>query len=274
MLLDVDVVRNLSATPELRAAGDGDESLGTMTGFFSVFNTWYEVHSAWEGRFLERTAPGAFAETIASDLADMRVLFDHGFDTIGNKVLGPIGLLEEQKSGPYYEVPLFDTSYNRDLLPGLRAGVYGASFRMRVTGEEWDDEPKPSRYNPKGIPERTITRATVMEFGPVTFPANPKASAQVRSTTDTYYERLRQRDQTAFQAAVRSAARDLPDEMVRSLLDGGIPPEQATDFTGQPGARSSGGGEHEGGAPGTGGPSHTAFDDDTRTGVLRALGVL
>jgi HK97 family phage prohead protease len=228
----VEVVRFLAQVPELRAEDDG-ETLGTLTGYFSAHNVWYEVNSLWEGTFLERTADGFAADTIAEDRDAMRVLFDHGFDSIGNKVLGPIDVLESRTKGPYYEVPLLDTSYNRDLLPGLKRGLYGASFRMRVTGEEWDDEPKPSRHNPKAIPERTITRAKVMEFGPVTFPANPKASASVRSMTDEYYERLRQRDTSAFEAAVRAAGRSIPD------------------ITGRPDARSEGGGD-SGTQPGNG----------------------
>jgi len=232
--LQVDVVRALSARPEFRDA-DTTETLGTLSGYFSVHNTWYEVDSLWEGKFLERTAPGFAAETIDRDKDGMRVLFDHGFDTIGNKVLGPIELLEDRTKGPYYEVPLFDTTYNRDLLPGLRAGVYGASFRMRVTADEWDDEPKASKYNPNGIPERTITRAKVMEFGPVTFPANPKATASLRSVmsvTDQFYDRLRQRDTSAFEAAVRAAGRALPDLTGRSdarSTDGGDPDAKPED---------------------------------------------
>jgi HK97 family phage prohead protease len=270
MLLEVDVVRHLSATPELRDMGATSGSLGVMNGYFSTFNTWYGVESAWEGEFMERMAPGAFADTIAADRGEMRVLFDHGFDVIGNKVLGPIDTLEERSGGPFYEVPLFDTSYNRDLLPGLRAGVYGASFRMRVQGEEWDDEPKPSRTNPKGIPERTITRAKVMEFGPVTFPANPKASASMRSTTDLYYDRLRQRDHTVFEAAVRAAGRNLPDQAVRDLL-GEVSPEQIENVTGQPSALSAGGGEREA-EPGHGEASSATAR--TRERVLRMKGII
>jgi HK97 family phage prohead protease len=151
---DIEVVRNLSARLEVRAIGGGDGSLGLLSGHFSVFNTWYQVDSMWEGTFLERTAPGAFAQTIADDLDDMRVLFDHGFDPqIGNKVLGPIESLSEDDTGPAYEVPLFDTSYNRDLLPGLRAvpSVYGSSFRFQVTAESWVDEPGPVGLQPAGL---------------------------------------------------------------------------------------------------------------------------
>jgi HK97 family phage prohead protease len=230
--LGVDVVRALSAAPELRKASD--DSLGVLSGHFSAFNTWYQVSSMWEGDFVERTAPGFTNQTIAEDRNGMRVLFNHGFDgQAGDKVLGPIADLREDETGPYYEVPLFDTSYNRDLLPGLKAGVYGASFRMRVQEDSWNDEPDPSEDNPKALPERTITRAKVSEFGPVTFPANPEASASVRSTTDEFYDRLRQRDRGAFEAACRAA---------------GLP----TDFTGRPGARSAGGGDRKDERPGHG----------------------
>lgn len=202
---DIDVVRGLSRPVELRAAAEGDGTLGTLAGHFSTFNNWYLVSSLWEGEFLERQSPGAFAQTIHEDRADMRILFDHGFDSIGNKVLAPIDVLREDDIGPYYEGGLFDTSYNRDLLPGLRKGVYGASMRFRVLTDSWDDEPAPSAHNPKGIPERTVQRTRVMEFGPVTFPANPGATAGMRSLTDRYYDQLASRNPTAFEAVVRSA---------------------------------------------------------------------
>ncbi|MGH2929343.1 MAG: hypothetical protein ACRDL8_14165, partial [Solirubrobacteraceae bacterium] len=48
-------------------------------------------------------------------------------------------------------------------------------------------------FNPKGLPLRTITAATVLEFGPVTFPANESATSGVRcqSMTDAFIDRLR-----------------------------------------------------------------------------------
>jgi phage head maturation protease len=53
--------------------------------------------------------------------------------------LGVPSRLEEDAHGAAYEVPLFDTSYNRDLLPALQAGAYGASFRFKVPegGDRW-----------------------------------------------------------------------------------------------------------------------------------------
>lgn len=165
----------------------GDGRIGTLRGHFSVFDTWYEVDSAWEGHFIECVAPGAFAATIRDDRPRMRVTFNHGQDpSLGDKVLGPIETLEEDDLGARYEVPLLDTTYNRDLLPGLRAGVYGSSFRFNVEEEEFVRKPPSSDHNPGALPERTITRARVSEFGPVTFPANPAATAGARSLTDRF----------------------------------------------------------------------------------------
>jgi HK97 family phage prohead protease len=233
---DLDVVRS-GGGMELQQPDDG--TLGTLSGRFTEFGRWYRVSSVFEGDFLERVKRGATADTIRDNRDAMRVLFDHGTDRqIGNKVLGPIDVLEEKADGPHYEVPLFDTSYNRDLLPGLKAGVYGASMRMRVTADSWDDEPERSDANPDGLPERTITAMKVLEFGPVTFPANPGASAGVRSGTDEFYGRLREINAPAFADAVRAC---------------GLSPE---DFTGRAVARSAPGGERQDDVqPGNGGTS-------------------
>jgi HK97 family phage prohead protease len=178
----------------------------TMTVDFSVFGTWYEIDSWFEGQFLERTMPGSFKKTIQENGDNVKVLFDHGMDSqIGNKVLGSIATLSEEVTGPHAEVPLFDTSYNRDLLPGLEAGVYGSSFRFRVIKEEWNDEPGESDWNPKGLPERSIKEVRLMEFGPVTFPANPDSTAGVRALTDEYYGRVRSRQPEAYADLVSRA---------------------------------------------------------------------
>lgn len=194
-LRDLDIVRAVPPSAVLRAESAATDSMPTMTVRFSQFDTWYEIDSVWEGKFLERTVMGAFKKTISENRQNVKVLFDHGYDpTVGNKVLGPIAELREDSEGPVGEVPLFDTSYNRDLLPGLEAKVYGSSFRFRVIRDEWNDAPGRSEYNPDGIPERTIKEVRLFEFGPVTFPANPDSTAGVRSQTDNYYEHLRSRD--------------------------------------------------------------------------------
>lgn len=210
--IDVDVVRSLSTASELRSSDKGSDSLGVLSGHFSVFGNWYRISSVWEGKFLERLAPGAFSETLAANRDQMRSMFDHGFDTqIGSKSLGAFRELREDETGGYYEIDLDDTTYNRDLLPGFKRGAYGSSFRMHVKEDSWVDKPLRSEHNPEGIPERTITRTEVAELGPVAWPANPLATAIMRSDTDQFYSHLRQRDQGAFEEACRAANIEIPD---------------------------------------------------------------
>lgn len=191
-LPNLEIVR---AVPRAASAKDDADGQPLLEVRFSKFGEWYEIHSFFEGNFMERTDVGSFAKTISESRGQVKVLFDHGYDpTIGNKVLGTIEDLREDDDTPVGEVRMFDTSYNRDLLPGLKAGVYGSSMRMRVVKDEWNQTPARSDYNPKGLPERTIKEARLFEFGPVTFPANPEATSGVRSMTDEYYAEMRSRD--------------------------------------------------------------------------------
>jgi HK97 family phage prohead protease len=192
---------------DVRAEADDDGT--TMYGHFTPFETWTEIDSWFEGRFMERTVKGAFRKTIRENRDQVKVQFDHGYDAnIGDALLGPIDVLREEDEGAYYEVPLLDTDYNRDrILPMLqgrlmtgerRGSLLGASYRFRVVKDDWVREPKASDANPEGLPERTIREARLFEFGPVVNPAFPTATAKVRSLTDHFLERQR---------AMRSAQR-------------------------------------------------------------------
>jgi phage head maturation protease len=151
----------------------------TLYGHFAVFNEWTEIDSMFEGHFLERIAPGAFKKTFREQTP--KVTFQHGHDPfLGDKILGKTDVLEEDAIGARYEVPLF-RGLPELLMDGLRADQYGASFRFRTMREEFVDEPDPSEDNPRGLPERTLKELHVPEFGPVTFPAYPSATAGVRS---------------------------------------------------------------------------------------------
>lgn len=200
----------LNPRPRQRAEGDdtaaADDEMPVMTVEFSRFDTWYEIDSWWEGRFLERTKKGAFKRTIKSlGPSGPKVLFNHGRDMqIHQKVLGVASILEERDTSPYMEVPLLDTSYNRDLVEGLRAGAYGSSFMFEVVQESWNNEPGSSDWNPEGLPERTITEVKLFEAGPVTWPANPDATAGLRSGIDWLMSDLAERDGDQYQELVRS----------------------------------------------------------------------
>ncbi|HEY9375028.1 MAG TPA: HK97 family phage prohead protease [Streptomyces sp.] len=219
---------------------------------FSAFGAWYEINSYYEGRFLERVLPGAFSKTITERGDKVKILFNHGMDFfVGDKILGVPETLQERGDGAYAEVPLLDTSYNRDLIPGLSARGYGSSFMFNVTDELWNHEPEASSHNPEGLPERSILQVRLFEAGPVTWPASQAATAGLRSVgmTDWYGEQLRSRDPDRHEAIVRSftdfraqhglrtasgeAARAAEDPVL-GALSGTAPQEAATNPTDAP----------------------------------------
>lgn len=213
---------------DVEARADGDNGT-VLSGHFAVFDIWTEINSWYEGRFLESLAPGAFAKTINESRDQIKVQFDHGFDFhVGDSPLGPIDDLREDDIGAYYEVPLLDTDYNRDrILPLLRGrllsgedrgSLLGASFRFRVMKEEWTEDPGVSEHNPDGLPERVIKEVRLFEFGPVVFPAYPEATAGLRSLTDHYLDRRRNRAgvNEPDDAAGAATAPENTDEPARS----------------------------------------------------------
>lgn len=175
-----------------RAEADATGSGRTLFGYFARYNEWTEIDSWYEGRFMERIGDKAFDETFKTRGDKIRVLYDHGHDpSIGNKPLGAPDVLRSEKGvGAYYESELFEANYVDELIPALRAGQLGASFRFRVTGEEWVEPRRATEHNPDKIKERTVTKVELYEFGPVTFPAYDTASAGVRSGSDQFLERL------------------------------------------------------------------------------------
>lgn len=163
-----------------------DDETPILSGHFSVFNQWTRIHERGQ-IFLERVAPGAFTKTFAENRAQIKVMFQHGQDPqIGEKPLGQLTELREGDEGAYYEAPLFDTSYNRDLLPALRAGAYGASFRFKAVREDYESAPQRGDHNPDALPERTLKEVRLYELGPVTWGAYPEATSGIRSLTDLY----------------------------------------------------------------------------------------
>jgi phage head maturation protease len=207
-------VRYLPATLEptsSRAEGDGEPT--TIYGHFGVFNRWTELDSMWEGHFLERFAPGSFKKTIRESRAQMRILLQHGMDPgLGDRPIADINsrsaVLKEEDFGPYYEAPLL-RGVPELVVSGLEAGVYGASHRFRALREIVVETPEPSEENPKGLMERTVTEASVREFGPVTWGAYDDATAAVRSLTDEVFR---------HRLGVRDGADDPSDEVLLALI--------------------------------------------------------
>lgn len=229
MTAPVDNLVRAWAGPEATAVrADGETGGTTMVGHFAVFDQWTEINSTFEGRFLEKIAPGAFTDTFKQRGDRIRVLYDHGADpSIGNKPLGAATVLREDRIGAYYEVPLFDAGYVNDLKPAIRAGQLGASFRFKVTSEQWNDPAEATAANPERLPERSITGAEVYEFGPVTFPAYPDASAGMRSRTDEFLEHFL--NDPAFVARFRERVGPQVVDQIRASLPPTVEPAEPTE---------------------------------------------
>ncbi len=179
-----DLVRT---APNFELVRSNNSDMPKLVGVAATYNEWTEIRSAYEGHFFERFSPGAFRKTIKENASRIRCIFHHGKDpSVGVKVLGPITDLSEVGNELRYEVQLLDTDYNRSLIPGLEAGLYGSSFMFGIVRKTDERSPRPSGRNPKGILERTIGEAYLRELGPTPLPAYAGTSAGIRSLTDEF----------------------------------------------------------------------------------------
>ena len=103
----------------------------------------------------------------------------HGKDpSLGPTVLGKIEEIREEADGAIARVNLFRAVPGL-LLDGLRAGVYGASFRGEPIKSETNWHPGISRHNPEGIPEVTRLEIRLRDIGPTPFAAYEGTTAMV-----------------------------------------------------------------------------------------------
>ncbi|MDX0432690.1 HK97 family phage prohead protease [Sinorhizobium medicae] len=134
----------------------GDEKR-TLVGYAAVFDVSADIGGWW----IERIAPGAFAEAIAGDV---RALVDHDAGrVIGRTKSGTLRLSEDSR-GLAVEVDVPDTTDGNDLWTLVERGdISGMSFGFRVTKQEWDQT--------GDMPVRTIQAVDLFEVSAVAFPA-------------------------------------------------------------------------------------------------------
>jgi HK97 family phage prohead protease len=205
-----DLFRMVELAPaevEFRAEKDATH-IGVLTGYAAVFNSPTEING-WEGRFFEILAQGSFDKTLRERGSRVKVLFNHGFDpSIGDKPLGKPAVMEERDKGLWVEVPLDDTSYNRDLVASLRSGALdGMSFRFSVVKEDVDESGT--------LPVRTVRELKLYEFGPVTFPAYEATTVGVRSRSA--YEAYRHNNLSSASEAASGTSVETTDEPLTAL---------------------------------------------------------
>jgi phage head maturation protease len=169
--------RAVASSPTIeRSAADGALVMDVR---FAVFDTWQEINSPYEGRFLERIARGAFTKTLREGFDRIKAVVSHGRDAnFGETILGKITEIREEDSGAVATVNLFP-SVPSLLVDGLRAGVYGASFRGDSLNQHVEMRPGRSDHNPEGLPEVTRTEIRLKDIGPTAWGAYSETSAVI-----------------------------------------------------------------------------------------------
>jgi uncharacterized protein len=168
-----DIIRRMIAA-EFRVVRE-DGKAPKIVGYGARFNEATTIGKGRPWAFLEKVAPGAFAEVLKT--SDCRALFNHDSNhVLGRQSAGTLSVYEDE-AGLRYEITPPDTQEARDLMVLLERGDIresSFSFNLDEGGDEWDDTVKP--------PIRTIRKVSALfDVGPVTFAAYPTASAGVRS---------------------------------------------------------------------------------------------
>lgn len=174
---------------ELRAK-EGAKMPG-LRGYTAVFDSWSEPLGFFED-FREKIATGTFAKTITE--SDIHALVDHESSKVLGRSRGAAGgtlSLSEDSTGLEFEVgELPDTTTGRDIAELVeRQDVDGCSFGFRTVADEWvyerpDDAPSQEEDEAQGVAIeawRTLKEVRLFDVGPVSFPAYPETTAEVRA---------------------------------------------------------------------------------------------
>jgi HK97 family phage prohead protease len=154
-------IRTARGSVDVAATGDAETKGECLVGYASTFSQPYDMIDFWE-----EVAPGAFAETLKT--ADVVALVNHDSAMpLARSSRGTLRLSEDER-GLRVEIDPIDTTYARDLVTAVRAGVVDAmSFGFNVKQDRYEDR--------DGKVVRVIEAVDLHEVSCVTFPANPNA---------------------------------------------------------------------------------------------------
>jgi HK97 family phage prohead protease len=155
-------------------AEDGQPESRWIVGYAAKFG----VNSLDLGDFVERIDPNAFGIVAErrgrKKPLETRALWNHDPNYPLARYPGTLRMNVDE-IGLRYEFQVPDTSYGRDLASNIEAGIVrGSSFSFQIApgGESWSVE--------DGRSIRTVTKIdTLIDVGPVTFPAYPDADVSV-----------------------------------------------------------------------------------------------
>lgn len=148
-------------------ADPGPDGRERIRGYAAIFNSWSEDL----GGFRERIRPGAFAKTLQE--ADIRALWNHDSGVVlGRNKSGTLELVEDE-IGLRVVITPPDTQNARDVMELIRRGdVDSMSFGFRTIRDEWNTKANP--------PERELIEVALFDVSPVTYPAYPATTVNIR----------------------------------------------------------------------------------------------
>jgi HK97 family phage prohead protease len=193
-----------SAVP-LLAVENRSEDDGSEREYVVGYAAKFGVLSLDLGDFVERIDPGAFG-IVAERRGrrrplETRALWNHDPNYPLARYPGTLKMTVDEV-GLRYEFPVPDTTYGRDIASNIRAGIVkGSSFSFTVPqgGDSWAVE--------DGRSVRTIQRIdSLLDVGPVTFPAYPDADVKVAQRSfDHFRQERRQHEEARKYLADRAA---------------------------------------------------------------------
>ena len=157
------------------ARDTGDDGF-TLEGYGAVFGQPTRIDS-WEGTFDEVIDRSAFTKTISERMPVLQ--FDHGRDpATGSVPIGAIRELRPDEHGLFVQARMHDNARVEPIRQAIASGaIDGMSFRFQVIRDDWDESGE--------TPMRTLKEVSLLEVGPVVFPAYTGASVGIRSILAT-----------------------------------------------------------------------------------------
>lgn len=164
--------RRFIRTKELRLIREAGKA-PKARGHAAVFNELSEDL----GGFREVIQPGSFQEAIGRD--DVRALWNHDSNLVLGRNLAGTLTLEEDEVGLFVEIDLPDTQAGRDAAISIERGdVSQMSFGFQIL--DWARDQVWGK-DESGNLLRTITKASLFDVSPVTYPAYPQTDIAMRS---------------------------------------------------------------------------------------------
>lgn len=172
-------IRAIQHKVEIRAKEDGKKKI---VGYAARFNELSELLGGW---FRERILPGAFDGVL--ERSDVRALFNHDSNIVlGRSKSGTLGLIVDEQ-GLFYEIDPPETRTAEEIIVSIERGdIDGSSFAFTPAETRWETLTE----NGRTVDIRNIvTFDLIYDVSPVTYPAYPTSSADMRSLEDIRMEK-------------------------------------------------------------------------------------